>query len=314
MPTKIPSLNGLRAFESAARHMSFTKAAEELNVTQTAVSHQIRRLEDELGIRLFLRLKNGLALTDEGRAFLPGIRSAFHEIRCATEMLLDTSNNSALTISTLVSLATKWLLPRLPSFQDAFPNIDIRVTASTELVDFRKGGIDAAIRYGFGDWKGLQADWLMSDEIFPVCSPKLLTGPKAIKSPADLANQTLLQVSGMTSNDWNMWLRAAGLPEKLAEGTRLTFDLTMMAVQAAIDGLGICIGRTTYVDDDLKVGKLVAPFNLRLKSDLGFYLVSPLDIANSKKVMAFRCWLIDLVKQELSAQAPNTANSRWEQD
>jgi LysR family glycine cleavage system transcriptional activator len=314
MPTKIPSLNGLRAFESAARHMSFTKAAEELNVTQTAVSHQIRRLEDELGIRLFLRLKNGLALTDEGRAFLPGIRSAFHEIRCATEMLLDTSNNSALTISTLVSLATKWLLPRLPSFQDAFPNIDIRVTASTELVDFRKGGIDAAIRYGFGDWKGLQADWLMSDEIFPVCSPKLLTGPKAIKSPADLANQTLLQVSGMTSNDWNMWLRAAGLPEKLAEGTRLTFDLTMMAVQAAIDGLGICIGRTTYVDDDLKVGKLVAPFNLRLKSDLGFYLVSPIDIANSKKVMAFRCWLIDLVKQELTAQDPNTANSRWGKD
>jgi LysR family glycine cleavage system transcriptional activator len=219
-----------------------------------------------------------------------------------------------LTISTLVSLATKWLLPRLPSFQDAFPNIDIRVTASTELVDFRKGGIDAAIRYGFGDWKGLQADWLMSDEIFPVCSPKLLTGPKAIKSPADLANQTLLQVSGMTSNDWNMWLRAAGLPEKLAEGTRLTFDLTMMAVQAAIDGLGICIGRTTYVDDDLKVGKLVAPFNLRLKSDLGFYLVSPIDIANSKKVMAFRCWLIDLVKQELTAQDPNTANSRWGKD
>lgn len=299
MAAKIPSLNGLRAFECAARHMSFTKAAEELNVTQTAISHQIRRLEDELGIRLFLRLKDGLALTNEGHSYFPGIRSAFYEMRSSTEMLLDTCNNSALTITTLVSLATKWLLPRLSSFQEAFPNIDVRVTASTELVDFRKGGIDAAIRYGFGDWKGLRADWLMSDEIFPVCSPKLLNSPKALKNPSDLASQTLLQVSGMTCNDWNMWLSAAGQPKKFAEGTRLTFDLAMMAVQAAIDGLGVCIGRTTYVDDDLKAGRLVAPFNLRLKSDLGFYLVTPLEIANSKKVVAFRTWLIDLVRHDL---------------
>ncbi|KPN91152.1 transcriptional regulator GcvA [Pseudomonas nunensis] len=296
MATRIPSLNGLKAFECAARHMSFTKAAEELNVTQTAISHQIRRLEDELGIRLFLRLKDGLALTSEGHSYLPGIRSAFQEIRYSTERLLDTCNNSVLTISTLVSLASKWLLPRLASFQKAFPTIDVRVTASTELVDFRKGGIDAAIRYGFGEWKGLRADWLMSDEVFPVCSPKLLTGPNALKSPADLANQTLLQVSGMTRNDWNIWLSAAGQPKKMAEDTRLTFDLAMMAVQAAIDGLGVCIGRSTYVDDDLQAGRLVAPFDLRLKSDLGFYLVTPIELANSKKVVAFRTWLIDLLK------------------
>ncbi|ROM72594.1 transcriptional regulator [Pseudomonas brassicacearum] len=295
MAARIPSLNGLKAFESAARYMSFTKAAEELNVTQTAISHQIRRLEDELGVRLFLRLKDGLALTSEGQAYLPGIRSAFHEIRYSTEQLLETCNNSVLTISTLVSLASKWLLPRLASFQDAFPHIDVRVSASTELVDLRKGGIDAAIRYGFGDWKGLRADWLMSDEVFPVCSPKLLEGPKGLKSPADLANQTLLQVSGMTHNDWSDWLSAAGQPKKLAEGSRLTFDLAMMAVQAAIDGLGVCIGRSSYVDDDLKAGRLVAPFNLRLKSDLGFYLVTPLELAHSKKVQAFRSWLMDLV-------------------
>lgn len=293
MVARIPSLNGLKAFECAARHMSFTKAAEELNVTQTAISHQIRRLEEELGVRLFLRLKDGLALTNEGHSYFPGVRSAFHELRYCTEMLMDTCNNSVLTISTLVSFASKWLLPRLASFQEAFPDIDVRVTASTELVDFRKGGIDAAIRYGFGDWKGLHADWLMSDEIFPVCSPKLLEGPKALKHPADLAHQTLLQVSGMTSNDWSAWLSAAGQPEKLAQGTRLTFDLTMMAVQGAIDGLGVCIGRSTYVDDDLKSGKLVAPFSLKLKSDLGFYLVTPLEMANSRKVVAFRTWLIN---------------------
>ncbi|MGX4726437.1 transcriptional regulator GcvA [Pseudomonas corrugata] len=303
MVARIPSLNGLKAFESAARHMSFTKAAEELNVTQTAISHQIRRLEDELGVRLFLRLKDGLALTTEGHAYLPGIRSAFHELRYSTEMLLESTNNSVLTISTLVSLASKWLLPRLASFQEAFPDIDVRVTASTEWVDFRKGGIDAAIRYGFGDWKGLRADWLMSDEIFPVCSPKLLTGPKALKSPVDLVNHTLLQVSGMTRNDWNMWLSAAGQPKELAEGARLTFDLAMMAVQAAIDGLGVCIGRSTYVDDDLKAARLVAPFNLKLKSDLGFYLVTPLETANSKKVVALRTWLIDLVRSAGSTSA-----------
>jgi LysR family glycine cleavage system transcriptional activator len=296
MAVKIPSLNGLKAFESAARHMSFTQAALELNVTQTAISHQIRRLEDELGVRLFLRLKDGLALTDEGRAYFQGVRSAFHELRHCTETLLDSVHNSALTVSTLVSFASKWLLPRLASFQEAYPDIDVRVSASTDMVDFRKGGIDAAIRYGTGDWKGLRADWLMSDEVFPVCSPTLLVGPNALKTPADLTHHTLLQVSGMTRDDWTIWLGAAGQPSAMAEGSRLTFDLTMMAVQAAIDGLGVCIGRSTYVDDDLKAGRLVAPFDLRLKSDLGFYLVTPVETAHSKKVEAFRMWLIDTIR------------------
>lgn len=291
MLPRLPSLNGLRAFECAARHMSFTRAAEELNVTQTAISHQIRRLEDELGVRLFMRLKYGLALTEEGHAYLPGIRSAFLELRYSTEKLLESSNNSVLTISTLVSVASKWLLPRLPSFREAHPQIDVRISASTEWVDFRKGGIDAAIRYGDGNWPGLRADWLMSDEIFPVCSPRLLTGDKPLNTPVDLAHHPLLQVSGVTANDWNDWLHAAGQPPLTAKGPRLTFDLAMMAVQAAIDGQGVCIGRSTYVDDDLRAGRLVAPFDLRLKSASGFYLVTPHDQAESKKIVAFRGWL-----------------------
>lgn len=291
MLPRLPSLNGLRAFECAARHMSFTRAAEELNVTQTAISHQIRRLEDELGVRLFMRLKDGLALTDEGNAYLPGIRSAFLELRYSTEKLLESSNNSVLTISTLVSVASKWLLPRLPSFREAHPEIDVRISASTERVDFRKGGIDAAIRYGDGNWPGLRADWLMADEIFPVCSPRLLTGDKPLNTPVDLAHHPLLQVSGVTANDWNDWLHAAGQPPLTANGPRLTFDLAMMAVQAAIDGQGVCIGRSTYVDDDLRAGRLVAPFDLRLKSASGFYLVTPHDQAESKKIVAFRGWL-----------------------
>ncbi|WP_085611801.1 MULTISPECIES: transcriptional regulator GcvA [unclassified Pseudomonas] len=291
MLPRLPSLNGLRAFECAARHMSFTRAAEELNVTQTAISHQIRRLEDELGVRLFMRLKDGLALTEEGNAYLPGIRSAFLELRYSTEKLLESSNNSVLTISTLVSVASKWLLPRLPSFREAHPQIDVRISASTEWVDFRKGGIDAAIRYGDGNWPGLRADWLMSDEIFPVCSPRLLTGDKPLNTSVDLAHHPLLQVSGVTANDWNDWLHAAGQPPLTAKGPRLTFDLAMMAVQAAIDGQGVCIGRSTYVDDDLRAGRLVAPFDLRLKSASGFYLVTPHDQAESKKIVAFRGWL-----------------------
>jgi LysR family glycine cleavage system transcriptional activator len=291
MSVRLPSLNGLRAFEAVARHMSFTKAAEELNVTQTAVSHQIRRLEAELGVPLFLRLNDGLALSEDGQAYLPGIRAAFHELRYSTEQLLESRDKSVLTISTLVTFASKWLLPRLPSFQQAFPAIDVRISASTERVDFRKDAIDAAIRYGRGDWKGLRADFLMSDEVFPVCSPALT---KTLRAPADLANHTLLQVSGVTAGDWGAWLRAAGQPLQLAEGPRITFDLAMMAVQAAVDGQGVCIGRSTYVEDDLRAGRLVAPFGLRLKDELGFYLVTPRETAESKKIVAFRAWLLAL--------------------
>ncbi|MBV4485134.1 transcriptional regulator GcvA [Pseudomonas sp. SWRI153] len=293
MTSRLPSLNGLRAFEAAARHMSFTLAAAELNVTQTAISHQIRRLEAELGVTLFLRLKDGLALSDEGQTYLPGIRSAFQALRHSTQQLFESRANSVLTISTLVSVASKWLLPRLPGFQQAFPEIDVRISASTGLVDFRQGGIDAAIRYGRGEWKGLRADFLMADEIFPVCSPALA---KTLSAPAQLTHHTLVQVSGLTANDWHAWLTAAGQPTELATGPKLTFDLAMMAVQAAIDGQGVCIGRSTYVNDDLRAGRLVAPFDLRLRDEMGFYLVTPDESADSKKLSAFRAWLSEAAR------------------
>ncbi|MDT4845502.1 Glycine cleavage system transcriptional activator [compost metagenome] len=296
MTVRMPSLNGLKAFESAARHMSFTRAAEELNVTQTAVSHRIRRLEDELGVRLFLRLKDGLALTTEGQAYLPGVKCAFEQLRQCTEALWEPNRSSTLTISTLVSLASKWLLPRLASFQEEHPNIDVRVSASTDLVDFRCGGVDAAIRYGNGYWPGLRADWLMSDEVFPVCSPLLLNSAHPIREPRDLVNHTLLQVSGMTGSDWNDWLQAARVEGELKKSSRLTFDLAIMAVQAAVNGMGVCIGRTSYVESDLKSGALVEPFTLRLKSTLGFYLVSPLEYAESRKITAFRTWLVKTIQ------------------
>jgi len=296
--SRLPSLNGLRAFEAAARHLSFTNAAAELNVTQTAISHQIRRLERELGIRLFVRQNRALALTSEARDYLPSVRAAFNDLRLATDRLLRKDNEHVLTVSTLASLAAKWLLPRLSSFQEEHPDIDVRITTSTALVDFRNGDVDAAIRYGRGHWPGLRADWLVSDELFPVCSPALLSGSRPLKCPQDLAQHTLLHTSGAYDDDWRLWLTAAGLPTDISKYPAATFDLIFMTVQAAIDGIGVAIGRTSYVEGDIAKGRLVVPFEIALPTDAGFYLVSPEARADSGKLAAFRQWLGRLVQNK----------------
>ncbi len=292
MTARLPSLNGLRAFEAAARHLSFTNAAAELNVTQTAISHQIRRLEEELGTKLFVRQNRALALTPEAKEYLPGIRAAFNDLRLATDRLLRRDDGHVLTVSTLASLAAKWLLPRLSAFQEAHPGIDVRITTSTGLVDFRSGDVDAAIRYGRGNWPGLRADWLMADELFPVCSPALLTGDKPLRCPEDLANFTLLHSSGGYDDDWRLWLTAAGLPVNISKQPGITFDLIFMTVQAAIDGIGVALGRTSYVQGDIAKGRLVVPFKIALPTDAGFYLVSPGGRTDPPKLKAFRQWLI----------------------
>lgn len=292
MTARLPSLNGLRAFEAAARHLSFTLAAAELNVTQTAISHQIKRLEQELGLKLFVRQNRTLLLTPQARDYLPGIRAAFNDLRLATDRLLRKDSARILTVSTLSSLAAKWLLPRLPSFQEAHPDIDVRITTSTALVDFARDDVDAAIRYGRGRWPGLRADWLMADELFPVCSPALLDGSKPLKQPQDLARHTLLHTSGGYGDDWRLWLTAAGLAPDISRQPGLWFDVAFMTVQAAIDGLGVAIGRTSYVETDIAKGRLVVPFRITLPAEWGFYLVSPLASADSPKLTAFRNWLI----------------------
>jgi LysR family glycine cleavage system transcriptional activator len=302
MNTRLPSLNGLRAFEAAARHLSFTAAATELNVTQTAISHQIRRLEQELGVRLFIRQNRAIALTADAKEYLPSIRAAFNDLRLATNRLRRKDNDRVLTVSTLASLAAKWLLPRLAAFQEANPGIDVRITTSTELVDFQRGDVDAAIRYGRGQWPGLRADWLMADQLFPVCSPKLLQGERPLRHPEDLAHQVLLHTSGAARDDWRLWLTAAGLPADLSDHSGLTFDLTFVTVQAAIDGHGVAIGRTSYVRDDIAKGSLVVPFDITLPTDAGFYLVSPETRADTPKLAAFRRWLLQSIQ---TADAPD---------
>ncbi|MCK1422561.1 transcriptional regulator GcvA [Bradyrhizobium sp. 180] len=292
MTARLPSLNGLRAFEAAARHLSFTLAATELNVTQTAISHQIRRLEEELGIRLFVRQNRALTLTPEARDYLPGVRAAFNDLRLATDRLLRKDDDKVLTVSTLASLAAKWLLPRLTDFQEQHPGIDVRITTSTSLVDFQRDDVDAAIRYGRGQWPGLRADWLMADELFPVCSPSLLRGDKPLRRPEDLRNHSLLHTSNANSDDWRLWLTAAGLPADIARQPGITFDMIFMTIQAAIDGIGVAMGRTSYVQDDIAKGRLVVPFKIALPADAGFYLVSPEGRREAPKLTAFRDWMI----------------------
>jgi len=296
MTARLPSLNGLRAFEAAARHLSFTNAAAELNVTQTAISHQIKRLEEELGIPLFVRQNRALALTPQARDYLPGIRAAFNDLRLATDRLLRKDNDRVLTVSTLASLAAKWLLPRLSAFQEAHPDIDVRITTSTSMVDFKGGDVDAAIRYGRGRWAGLRADWLTADQLFPVCSPALLQGERPLRAPEDLAHHTLLHSSAGYDDDWRLWLTAAGLPADISKQPGLSFDMIFMTLQAAIDGLGVAVGRTTYVEGDLAKGRLVVPFQIRLPADAGFYLVSPEASSDTPKLVAFREWLLASVQ------------------
>jgi LysR family glycine cleavage system transcriptional activator len=284
----LPSLNGLRAFEAAARHMSFTRAAAELNVTQTAISHQIRRLEEQLGLPLFVRRNRALALTREAQDYLPQIRSAFDDLRRATERLRRAENEGLLTVSTTASLATKWLVSRVAAFQDAHPGIEVRISTSAHLVDFAREAVDMAVRYGRGTWPGLRADWLMAEDMFPVCAPALAA---ALRRPEDLANQTLLHTT-VSREDWQLWLTAAGLPVSIARRRGLMFDQGFMAVQAAMEGLGVALGRTHLVEADIAAGRLVAPFDMVLPGDAGYYVVAPTAAADAPKIARFRDWLI----------------------
>jgi LysR family glycine cleavage system transcriptional activator len=284
--------------------LSFTKAAEELNVTQTAISHQIRRLEEELGLKLFARQNRSLALTADGRDYLPGIRAAFQDLRLATERLKRRDNANVLTVSTLTSFAAKWLMPRVSKFQQQHPSIDVRVTTSTELTDFASDGVDVGIRYGHGKWPGLRSDWLMAEELFPVCSPALLKGEHPIRTPADLKHHTLLYSSHDMEDDWRLWLTAAGVSLEILKQPVLQFDMIFMTVQAAIDGLGVAVGRTAFVESDLSAGRLVAPFDVTLPIDVGFYLVCPESSADTPKIAAFREWLLATARRDTQ---PSTA-------
>ncbi len=287
---RLPPLNGLRAFEAAARHLSFKEAAGELNVTQAAISHQVRGLEDWLGHKLFERRVRAVDLTTAGAELLPAISSALDGMNGAVDRLIRPEDDGrGLTVSAIATFAAKWLVPRLADFQDLHPDIDVRITTSTALVDFNRDGVDVALRYGLGQWPDVRAERLLREDMFPVCSPALLEGPNPLRTPADLSYHTLLHVVQMR-DDWRVWLTAAGQTDiDPTRGPR--FDLSLTAIQAAVEGMGVALGHSNLVETDMRAGRLVAPFTLNIPVDMAYYVVAPPERWDSPKVRAFREWL-----------------------
>ena len=288
---RLPPLNALRTFEAAARHLSFTKAAAELFVTQAAVSHQIKTLEDHLGMALFRRLNRSLILTDEGQALLPFVRDAFDQLADGVRKLRQGQSAGVLTLSVLPSIASTWLIPRLRQFQTRHPEIEVHMTASDRLVDFAREPVDAGIRYGLGHWPGLRALRLLSAEMMPVCSPQLLEGPTPLRTPDDLVHHQLLHVLN-SPDEWRMWLTAAGV-QGIDPDRGIRFDHTALAIQAALNGMGVAIGPATLIDRDLAEGRLVEPFDFELPTDSAYYFVAPESTADQPKIKAFGDWLRD---------------------
>ena len=286
MPRRLPPLNALKA---AARHESFTRAAEELCVTQGAVSHQVKALETELGLKLFNRERQRLVITAAGRAYLVVVRDAFDRIADGTERLLQRQSGGALTVSTSPNFAAKWLVHRLGRFAEAHPEIDLRVSASPHHVDFAREDIDLAIRHGDGSTPGLHVTRLCAEEIFPVCSPKLLAGRNPLRKPSDLNRVTLLHVDNQ--QDWNRWLDFAGVKGvDISRGPVL--NQASMAIDAAVDGQGVVLARTALAAWDLIGGRLVRPFAMAMPVSFAYWIVCSKVTARLPKIVAFSDWLL----------------------
>lgn len=299
MVNRLPPLKSLRAFEAAGRHLSFTRAAGELNVTQAAVSHQIKALETWLDVPLFKRLNRALLLTEPGQHYLHAVRRALEALADATQQIVATSGGEPLTISVMPSFGAKWLVSRLARFSRLYPDIDLRFSAEDKLVDFARENVDIAIRFGRGDWAGLHADLLMRQDVFPVCSPGLLKdGPHPLKAPEDLRYHVLLH-ERPASYEWRTWLLAAGV-EGVDPIRGPSFSHAHVLLQATIDGQGVALGATPLVDDDLAAGRLVKPFELTLPGEWAYYVVCPKERAIEPNIKAFREWILGEARREPS--------------
>jgi DNA-binding transcriptional LysR family regulator len=282
----LPPLNALRAFEAAARHLSFTRAAEELRVTQAAVSHQVKALEQRLGIALFRRLPRSLILTDEGQALLPELRDAFDRLARAIDRVGERTARGRLTVSLLTTFALSWLIPRLPRFNQLHPAIDVCFITSLHLTDFVREDVDVAIRYGRGPWPGLRCDKLFEDALTPLCGKRWLA---KLGRPEHLARVPLLAVTG--HNHWRRWLEAARLL-RIEMTVRQEFDGSRIAVDAAVAGGGVAIGNPKLFRDMIAAGQLFQPFDLIVPSEDAYWLVCPESAAERPKNQIFRDWIM----------------------
>ena len=310
MPTRrLPPLNALRAFEAAARHLSFSAAAAELHVTPAAISHQIKTLEDDLGIKLFRRLNREVRLTDAGQACLPGLRDGFDRIAEAVGLAQRQEAAGFLTVSASPAVAAKFLVPRVEKFRELHPQIDLRVDASMHLVDFARENVHVALRYGRGHYPGLDVRLLMRTEVVPVCAPALLRGPHPLRTPADLRHHMLIHDETLTNDpsasDWAMWLRAAGV-DGVDSHRGLRFNQVALALDAAIAGRGIVLTRNVFAADDLAAGRLVRLFDRSMPVDFAVYIVTPPKASALPKVKAFSDWV---AAEAAAMTAPSRSDS-----
>ncbi len=295
MQRRLPPLNALKAFEAAARHLSFTKAADELFVTQAAVSHQIKALEEYLSMKLFLRRNRTLLLTEEGQSYFLELKDIFKHLQEATERLVARGSKGAITVAMPPSFASIWLVPRINSFSAIHPDIDVRIKAVDFDEGFLEDDIDVAIYYGKGRWSGVQADKLHREFLTPLCSPSLFNGPKPLNDLTDLKHHVLLHDE--TRAAWKNWLKQIDVPGvNVNQGP--VFSHSMLVLQAAALGQGIALGNTVLARPEIEAGRLIMPFEEKLESREAFYVVCDESQAELGKIAAFRDWILALVEEE----------------
>ena len=274
--------------------MSFSKAADELNVTPAAVSHQIHALEQDLGVMLFHRMNRAIELTASGQVLQPGLTEAFTGIHSAVRRLRAHNDTGTLTVTASPSIAAKWLVLRLHRFQERHPEIDVRISATDEVVDLSRGDFDIAIRYGCGKYPGLEVELLFTNEVFPACSPRLLSAGPPLRTPEDLSRHTLIHDQAIERDPlvptWAMWLKAAGVKNAPA-GAGLTFNSMSLALDAAIAGQGVVLAYSNIAAADLAAERLVRLFSLALPDQFAYYIVAAPAALERPKVRAFRDWL-----------------------
>jgi len=290
---RLPPLNALRAFEAAARHLNFSRAADELSVTPGAVSQQIQNLEDYVGASLFKRTPKGLLLTDAAQTALPALREAFDRLAEAASLLTAAVDGRRLTLTAAPSFAAKWLVPRLGRFEEAHPQVDVWLSADMELVDFAAGEVDLAIRYGSGRYPGLESVRLMNETVIPVASPDLVAA-NPLNDPSDLSHHILLHDGSPDADDscpdWSMWLAARGV--KGVDGNRgPRFNQSSLVIEAAVGGRGVALAKRTLAQDDLDAGRLVAPLQIATAVDFAYHVVHPKAKGRLPQVKAFVNWI-----------------------
>lgn len=292
---RLPPLKSLQAFEAAGRHLSFTEAARELNVTPGAISQQIRQLEEFLEIRLFKRMNRQIVLTDAGQLFLPSISNGFERFSEAVQLVRQQSSAGPLTITSAPSFVSKWLIPRLDRFKALHPDIDVRIDTSDRLVDFVHEDIDVGIRFGDGDYPELETIYLFSFDLIPVCSPKLLQQGEGLQKVSDLKNFTLLHSQFDNYDpgwpDWAMWLKVV-CSEDVDSSRGIYFNQTDVLFQAAIEGQGVALVASVMAEAEIEAGRLVQPFSQRLPIKMNYHLVTTPQKARVPKVVAFREWIL----------------------